>query len=122
MLPFMFAANDMTDLRFRWIPFRRFCVLFYSRDPGPNLGRNQVRCSPISFSLRKFTNRFSHSFMMEARIPTRQWKGYDLATVVARDEKKTTRGEAEHLEKVDELEKPQNKRFMSLLAADSESS
>ncbi|OWT40803.1 hypothetical protein AYX14_05634 [Cryptococcus neoformans] len=62
------------------------------------------------------------NFMMEARIPTRQWKGYDLATVVARDEKKATRGEAEHLEKVDELEKPQNKRFMSLLAADSESS
>lgn len=57
--------------------------------------------------------------MMEARIPTRQWKGYDLATVVARDEKKITRGEAEHLEKVDELERPQNKRFMSLFAADS---
>jgi hypothetical protein len=38
------------------------------------------------------------SFMMEARIPTRNWKSYDLATVVARDEKKAGRF-TEHLEK-----------------------
>jgi hypothetical protein len=38
--------------------------------------------------------------MMEAGIPTRKWKHYDLATVVARDEKKGSRfqGTAEHIE------------------------
>ncbi|ORY31590.1 sugar transporter [Naematelia encephala] len=41
------------------------------------------------------------NFMMEAGIPTRQWKTYDLATVVAKDEKKTARfqGTTEHIEK-----------------------
>ncbi|WWD18248.1 hypothetical protein CI109_102698 [Kwoniella shandongensis] len=40
------------------------------------------------------------NFMMEARIPTRQWKNYDLATVVAKDEKKGARftGTTEHVE------------------------
>lgn len=36
--------------------------------------------------------------MMEARIPTRQWATYDLATVVARDDKKQTRFNATHIE------------------------
>lgn len=36
--------------------------------------------------------------MMEARIPTRQWATYDLATVVARDDKKQTRFNASHIE------------------------
>ena len=42
--------------------------------------------------------------MMEARIPTRKWEGYDLATEVARDDKKASRfqGTTEHLEKQDE--------------------
>ncbi|WRT66036.1 uncharacterized protein IL334_002987 [Kwoniella shivajii] len=38
------------------------------------------------------------NFMMEARLPTRQWKDFDLATVVAKDEKKGTRGTTEHVE------------------------
>lgn len=40
------------------------------------------------------------SFMMEARIPTRKWKHYDLATVVARDDKKAGRftGTTRHVE------------------------
>jgi hypothetical protein len=38
------------------------------------------------------------SFMMEARIPTRQWKTYDLATTVARDDKKQSRFQASHIE------------------------
>jgi len=38
------------------------------------------------------------SFMMEARIPTRQWKTYDLATTVARDDKKQSRFHASHIE------------------------
>lgn len=44
------------------------------------------------------------SFMMEARIPTRKWKTYDLATVVARDEKKGGRsgGITAHIEKEDD--------------------
>lgn len=39
--------------------------------------------------------------MFEARIPTREWTTYDLATVVAKDEKKGARfggGTAEHVE------------------------
>ena len=36
--------------------------------------------------------------MMEARIPTRQWATYDLATVVAKDDKKQTRFKASHIE------------------------
>jgi hypothetical protein len=36
--------------------------------------------------------------MMEARIPTRKWKDYDLATVVARDDKKQSRFHATHIE------------------------
>jgi hypothetical protein len=36
--------------------------------------------------------------MMEARIPTRQWATYDLATVVARDDKKQSRFNATHIE------------------------
>ena len=44
------------------------------------------------------------SFMMEARIPTRKWKNYDLATVVARDDKKVIRGNAQHIEKETEGE------------------
>ncbi|WWC88190.1 uncharacterized protein L201_003095 [Kwoniella dendrophila CBS 6074] len=38
------------------------------------------------------------NFMMEARIPTREWKDFDLATVVAKDEKKGSRGTTEHVE------------------------
>lgn len=41
------------------------------------------------------------NYMMEARIPTREWTTYDLATVVAKDEKKGARfggGTAEHVE------------------------
>jgi len=37
--------------------------------------------------------------MMEARIPTRAWKNYDLATAVARDDKKGVRGTTQHIEK-----------------------
>lgn len=36
--------------------------------------------------------------MMEARIPTRKWATYDLATVVAKDDKKQTRFNASHIE------------------------
>jgi hypothetical protein len=36
--------------------------------------------------------------MMEARIPTRQWANYDLATMVARDDKKQSRFHATHIE------------------------
>ena len=36
--------------------------------------------------------------MMEARIPTRQWATYDLATIVARDDKKQSRFHASHIE------------------------
>jgi hypothetical protein len=36
--------------------------------------------------------------MMEAGIPTRQWKDYDLATSVARDDKKQSRFHATHIE------------------------
>ncbi|WVQ85732.1 hypothetical protein IAT38_007899 [Cryptococcus sp. DSM 104549] len=60
------------------------------------------------------------NFMMEARIPTRQWKNYDLATVVAKDEKKGIRGQTEHVEHTGAgagegvPQKPTNKRFNSL--------
>ncbi|OCF31834.1 sugar transporter [Kwoniella heveanensis BCC8398] len=59
------------------------------------------------------------NFMMEARIPTRQWKDFDLATVVARDEKKTARGTTEHVEMTHDgtaaVPKPRAKRFGSSL-------
>ncbi|WVW80481.1 hypothetical protein I302_102464 [Kwoniella bestiolae CBS 10118] len=58
------------------------------------------------------------NFMMEARIPTRQWKDFDLATVVAKDEKKGTRGTTEHVETAPGAtsagtrpEKPRTRRF-----------
>ncbi|WWC68316.1 uncharacterized protein I206_102241 [Kwoniella pini CBS 10737] len=62
------------------------------------------------------------NFMMEARIPTRQWKDFDLATVVAKDEKKGTRGTTEHVETTNngqqgqaalasKPEKPRTRRF-----------
>jgi hypothetical protein len=62
------------------------------------------------------------SFMMEARIPTRKWAGYDLATVVARDDKKVIRGNAEHIEKEmegdEEIARPARpRRFPSLANA-----
>ncbi|TYJ52670.1 hypothetical protein B9479_006719 [Cryptococcus floricola] len=77
------------------------------------------------------------NFMMEARIPTRQWKSFDLATVVAKDEKKGLRGQVEHVETApgaggkpkpvgDEIEavggggeRPGNKRFKSMWRNDS---
>ncbi|ODN83974.1 hypothetical protein L202_00012 [Cryptococcus amylolentus CBS 6039] len=71
------------------------------------------------------------NFMMEARIPTRQWKDFDLATVVAKDEKKGLRGQVEHVETAaggkpvaDEIEavggqRPGNQRFKSLWRGDS---
>ena len=49
--------------------------------------------SPIARMIR-----LTVSFMMEARIPTRQWKTYDLATTVARDDKKQSRFQASHIE------------------------
>ncbi|OCF56752.1 sugar transporter [Kwoniella mangroviensis CBS 10435] len=57
------------------------------------------------------------NFMMEARIPTRKWKDFDLATVVAKDEKKGTRGTTEHVETATGAgagprpEKPRTRRF-----------
>ncbi|WWC60650.1 uncharacterized protein I303_103224 [Kwoniella dejecticola CBS 10117] len=58
------------------------------------------------------------NFMMEARIPTRKWKDFDLATVVAKDEKKGTRGTTEHVETsggaaalASKPEKPRTRRF-----------
>ncbi|KAK8865577.1 hypothetical protein IAR55_000721 [Kwoniella newhampshirensis] len=61
------------------------------------------------------------NFMMEARIPTRQWKNYDLATVVAKDEKKGSRfaGTTEHVEgsgaggAAGGEERPRQRRFLS---------
>lgn len=44
--------------------------------------------------------------MMEARIPTRQWATYDLATIVAKDDKKQSRFHASHIEGDDA--KPEN--------------
>lgn len=36
--------------------------------------------------------------MQNARIPVREWSTYDLATVVARDDKKQSRFNATHIE------------------------
>lgn len=46
--------------------------------------------------------------MMEAGIPTRQWKDYDLATVVAKSDKSKRRyaDEAEHLETAENSRSP----------------
>jgi len=55
--------------------------------------------------------------MMEARIPTRKWKNYDLATAVARDDKKGVRGTTEHIEKdgeSDEMGGGRVRRFPSI--------
>lgn len=59
------------------------------------------------------------SFMFSARIPIRKWKEYDLATVVAKDDKKASRfsGVSEHVEKGNAEEVPGGgkvRRFPSL--------
>jgi len=53
--------------------------------------------------------------MMEARIPTRKWKNYDLATAVARDDKKGVRGTTQHIEKDgEEMDGGRMRRFPSI--------
>ena len=53
--------------------------------------------------------------MMEARIPTRKWKTYDLATAVARDDKKGNRGTTQHIEKdAEETDGGRVRRFPSI--------
>lgn len=54
------------------------------------------------------------SFMMEARIPTRSWASYDLATAVARDDKKGVRGTTQHIEKDSETDGGRVRRFPSI--------
>jgi hypothetical protein len=88
-------VEDMAD--FRSMLSEDSCRLLSSTMSFPRPPAGPWRRSSTFFVVASMI-KLTISFMMEARIPTRQWKTYDLATTVARDDKKQSRFQASHIE------------------------